>query len=190
MIIAFEGIDACGKSTQIRMLEEQTELNGFSSKVFSYPNYETDTGKKILELLKAPKRDPLVLQTLMTVNRYENQTEIDVAQRMGMIVILDRYWLSGLVYGLSDGLPLSWLLNVHNRLIQPDQWIVLDISVEESFRRRPVRDDAYEASEQRMKFCRQQYCDAQDSISDLSIVNAMQAPKVVHDQIFEILGQL
>lgn len=187
MIVAFEGIDACGKSTQIKMLTDYANSMGIMSMLFNYPDYETETGKKILELLKAPERDPLVLQSLMTTNRYEQQWELEKAHSMGVLVILDRYWLSGLVYGLADGLPLIWLLRVHDRLIQPHQWLVLNISVEESFKRRPIRDDSYESNKVRLEDARQAYRGAQDMIGDVAVINAMQSPEKIHAEILRVL---
>jgi len=181
MIVAFEGIDACGKETQVRMLERHAINKGIKVSKFDFPNYTTDTGKKISGLLKSEddERDGLILQSLMTVNRYESAHKIEEAHARGELVILDRYWMSGLVYGQTDGLPLDWLLRVHARLIQPHQWIVLDISVGESFRRRPKREDEYEMNEKRLMEARQFYRSAQDIVSDVFIVKADQSPEEV-----------
>lgn len=182
MIIAFEGIDACGKETQVRMLQRYCAAKGIKTTKLDHPNYESDTGKKISELLRVPdeERDALVLQSLMTVNRYESQHLIYQAQLEGQITILDRYWMSGLVYGQTDGLSLDWLVKIHEQLIPPHQWIVLDISVGESFRRRPKREDEYEMNEKRLLEARQLYLSAQDIISDVAVINASQSPEEVH----------
>lgn len=195
-IIAFEGIDACGKSTQIRMLKEYAARNEIPCAQFNYPNYESETGKKILELLKSPDgtRDPLVLQSLMTANRYEDQYMLralkNPEQKKEGIIILDRYWMSGMVYGRFDRLSLDWLLRVHENLIQPDLWVVLDISVEESFRRRPHRMDAYESNEERLQACRQYYRDAQDMIPDVALISGSRPAEEVHDMVLtRLLGE-
>ena len=187
MIVAFEGIDACGKSTQIKMLMKAATEKGWITKLFSYPNYDSDTGKKILELLKAPERDPLVLQCLMAANRYEQQHEIEGAQSLGRLVILDRYWLSGYVYGLTDGLPFDWLMDVHFKLTRPQQWIILDIPVEESFRRRPVRDDAYEANHERLEKARVKYRGALSWLRDSKVIDAIQSPEDIHARVLSCL---
>jgi dTMP kinase len=190
MIIAFEGIDACGKSTQIERLKDymtnRWRGRGGPVHVFSFPDYETETGKKIRELLRAPERDPLVLQSLMTMNRYERQTEIKEAAEEGH-AIFDRYWFSGLVYGLADGLSAKWLMGVHSRLIQPDHWIILDIPVTESFRRRPVREDVYEASEERLEKARGWYVN-QTPQRGVSVINAAQDEDLVYYDILQEIG--
>lgn len=186
MIVAFEGIDACGKSTQIEMLTKAAVEKGVETALFSYPNYQTDTGKKILELLKAPERDPLVLQCLMSANRYENQNTIDALDPT-TLVILDRYWLSGYVYGLADGLPFDWLMDVHFKLTRPHQWIVLDIPVDESFRRRPVREDEYEASHERLEKASRAYRGVSVWLRDSLVIDATRGAEDIHARVLSCL---
>ena len=189
MIIAFEGIDACGKETQVRALRADALLRGQEVLVKSYPDYETETGKKISELLQLPdgERDGLLLQSLMTMNRYESQEPLKRAHQDGQLVILDRYWMSGLVYGQTDGLDLDWLLRVHERLLQPDYWFVLDISVEESFRRRPAREDVYEESKERLEKCRDLYHKA-SLWTGARIIDGHNSPEAVHEMVLTELG--
>lgn len=191
MIIAFEGIDACGKETQVRMLKRHV-VGKLGQKFFTcdFPDYTTITGKKITELLRKPdeERDGLVLQALMTANRYEMQHWLRQAVISYDVVVLDRYWLSGLVYGMTDDLPLEWLLSVHKRLIQPDQWVVLDIPVGESFRRRPKREDEYEMNEHRLTTARRLYRETQDYVPDVAVIDANRTPEEVHEQIVALCG--
>ncbi len=189
MLVAFEGIDACGKSTQIELLKKAALLlfQG-GCQVFSYPNYLTDTGKKILQLLKDPNRDPLVLQCLMTVNRYEEQFLVEEALSSGTLVILDRYWLSGLVYGVADGLPPGWLHQIHAQLLAPDHWFVLDISVAESFRRRPVRDEDYEGNKERLLLARHLYAGRGSTLPNRYLLDGEDSIQAIHEQILKVIG--
>jgi thymidylate kinase len=177
LLIAIEGIDACGKSLQQARLADAV-----GASKMKFPNYGTPTGALILKLLKgerelhtpaevegrfgaaqecaAPdeREQALVLQSLMTVNRYE-VTSFMTGTLNERALVLDRYFASGLVYGEADGLPPPWLYAVHHCLPKPDLYILLDISVEESFRRRPVREDAYEANRDRLEAARLGYLD-------------------------------
>lgn len=187
MIVAFEGIDASGKATQVRMLKKYAEDKGIPVKCLSFPNYETGTGKKIAELLKDPNRDPLVLQAMMSVNRYEAQPTIGYAQARGELVILDRYWMSGLVYGAGDGLDKNWLWVIHQQLIQPHQWFITDINIPESFKRRPAREDDYEADKGRLVSARMAYLAEAARTPNVRILNAMRTPEQVHQEVVENL---
>jgi dTMP kinase len=149
MIIAFEGMDASGKATHTKRLAEHLR-QGYDFRrvtVMAFPVYDSPSGQKILQLLKQPDRDPLVLQALMCVNRYEQYTVLrDFAQDDDSVLILDRYYGSGMVYGLEDGLSRDWLEDVHGALPVPDVWLLLDIPASVSFDRRPERRDAYEGN--------------------------------------------
>lgn len=189
MLVAFEGIDACGKSTQIDLLKKASvSLFEGGCQVFSYPNYLTDTGNKILKLLQDPNRDPLVLQCLMTVNRYEEQFLVEEALSCDALVILDRYWMSGLVYGAADGLPYAWLHRIHEQLLQPDHWIVLDLPVIESFRRRPNRDDDYESNADRLKLARYRYKEQCQAMPNGHLIDGELNVQDIHEQILKVIG--
>jgi dTMP kinase len=174
LLIAIEGIDGCGKGTQTELLREK--LGAYS---LHFPNYETDTGKLILRMLKGEaalgtKRSfglqredaatALALQALMLANRFEIIPEIidklngdDLRDIPAQTIIFDRYHISGLVYGAYDGLDKQWLANIHSELPKPDLAVLIDISSEASFERRPVRDNAYEAKRERIDYVADAY---------------------------------
>lgn len=188
MLVAFEGIDACGKQTQVELLRRAAVYQFPSCQVFTYPDYTTRTGQTIKRLLDQGSRDPMVLQCLMTANRYEQQHVIQEELEHGALVILDRYWLSGLVYGLTDGLPDNWLIAIHDRLIKPDHWFILDMESAESFRRRPDREDEYEASRGRMVHARIEYKRAARWLPNAHMLDATQSPEQLHQQVMGIIG--
>jgi thymidylate kinase len=138
--------------------------------LFSFPDYETETGQVILGNLQRrwsamarsgreektlgggtrdlydedPRVNALALQSIFAINRYEVASKILDAATRGHVV-LDRYWLSGVVYGACDGLDEEWLIRIHEQLPQPDVWFLLDVPPSASVERRPERRDRYEA---------------------------------------------
>lgn len=172
--IVFEGIDASGKGTISKMLAEHLQ-----AKLFSFPNYSTPIGELIREYLQkkwwtvglyqeSPKhppvtqfnqeRDALVFQALQAANRLEFVQEIQDYLEDGYTVICDRYIVSGEVYGAADGLSPAYLERLFSFLPQPDITFLLDIPVEESFRRRPDRNgDRYEEDKAKLEDIRQRY---------------------------------
>lgn len=150
MIVVIEGMDAAGKATHSKLLAEK--LGGTR---FPFPNYDSPTGEAILQHLKKEWRvdygmcsselDAMVFQCLQTANRLEIMGEIKLAIAKGP-VIFDRYWQSAVVYGGLDGLDLDWLLRVQRDAMPPaDVNILIDVPVEEGFKRRPERRDRYES---------------------------------------------
>ncbi len=151
LLIEIEGLDASGKGTQVALLAD-----AISAARLKFPTYETPVGQAIKAVLIDGAPDPLVLQALCLMNRFEWAHDIakDLTSRS---VVLDRYILSAIVYGAGDGLDRDWLWKLHELLPQPDLHILIDIPVEESFKRRPERQDAYEANVCRMTQVREEY---------------------------------
>lgn len=186
-IVCFETIDAGGKQTQAKMLADYIDgqpvskdgelLRGHTTDAVlrkSFPAYDTPIGKLILAKLKGewgivaarePGRleewpaisDALVLQSLMIANKMELADEIERAYVVeGRTVVLDRYIVSGLAYGMADGLELELMERLHARLPKAHH-VLIDIPVEESWKRRPKREDAYEADKERLSRARTNY---------------------------------
>jgi thymidylate kinase len=173
--IAFEGGDAVGKATQSKMLAER-----YGARLFSFPNYNTETGRAILGHLKeewvcavegasdvegepAPQwqragaqLDMMAFQSLMASNRYEAADEI-IREAQARHVVFDRYSLSGIVYGTVEGLDPDWLWRLHSSLPQPDAWILLDAPVDTGFARRPERRDRNERNRGKLYKLRNEY---------------------------------
>ena len=171
MIIAVEGLDACGKNTQTRNLERLLH----PSQRISFPRYDGPFGqvikKHLMERVALFERDPTMItehwerspddaaafQALMTMDKYDAASEIKALDRKGIYVILDRYWPSACCYGADDGLDFSSMIRINSFLPQADLNILLDISVEEATRRRPEARDRYERDKEKLKHIRDKY---------------------------------
>ena len=133
MIICIEGADGVGKTSVAESL---------GLPVVSFPNYLTETGKIIRQVLRgAIRMDPLVFQCLQTVNKLETTVHGDT--------ILCRYWPSAYVYGVLDGLPRQWLMDVHKGM-KADRYILLDASAESCAGRQTARGGQREMYEGRI----------------------------------------
>ncbi len=153
-----EGIDACGKSTQVALLKQYIENLDESVVVLHYPNYNGPTGKLIGEFLRGetdlgtyqwgglvthPDRN-LALQSLFAIDRYEHTEYVQGLLASGTHVLCDRYWYSSFAYGTAQGIPGDWIQAINHAQVVPDLAILLDITAAESLQRRPVREDAFE----------------------------------------------
>jgi dTMP kinase len=66
---------------------------------------------------------------LLSANRWEKKAEIERVIAKGTTIIMNRYYQSNLVYGMSKGLKLSWLLALDEGLPKADLVIVIDIKI-------------------------------------------------------------
>jgi dTMP kinase len=127
-IIVIEGIDKAGKTTQANLL-----LKKFKSKCvkFDFPDYTTPIGKEIKQFLDGKRvYSDQVKMMLLSANRWEKKTEIDRVIDKGTTIIMNRYYQSNLVYGVSKGLKLDWLLALDEGLPKADLVIVIDIKTD------------------------------------------------------------
>ena len=183
MIVALEVIDACGKQTHAKLLCEEADRRGLIAEILDFPQYGSETGQIIRGILthnvlvaKVEEEDTpqdgrftmepwsyekaFILQSLMVVDRLVfHKKLLAYKNNDSKLLILDRYNLSGLCYGTADGLSREWLTTMFSALLEPDIYILLDISVEESMRRRPERRDYYEKNEIKLREIRQLFLD-------------------------------
>ncbi len=124
-IIVFEGIDKAGKTTQAKLLEKKL---GSKCVRIDFPDYSTPVGKEIKQFLDGKRNYPdEVKMILLSANRWEKKEEIEKIVSKGTTVIMNRYYQSNLVYGISKGLKLDWLLSLDKGLPKADLVIVIDI---------------------------------------------------------------
>lgn len=100
MLISFEGIDGCGKSTQIEKLKSYFRDNGLVHHVFREPG-GTEISEKIRSLLlhESTEMDPVTELLLFSAARSQLISDkITPILKRGEIVILDRFFDSTTAY--------------------------------------------------------------------------------------------
>ena len=151
-LIVFEGIDGCGKSTQIKMLANALRARGREVVVTAEPT-ETETGKMLRRALSgAIPATPCQMAAMFTLDRIVHNTAeggIRETLEKGADMLSDRYYYSSLAYqgSLCD---YEWVkgMNVNCPDIKkPDLCIFLDISPKEALARIGKRGEAKEIYE-------------------------------------------
>ena len=129
-IIAIEGPDKAGKMTQSKLLVDSLKGSSRASVVMDFPDYSTPIGMEIRAFLDG-KRDYSneLKHMLMSANRWERKREIESLVKNGTIVVINRYYQSNLVYGISNGLNIDWLLNLDKGMPKEDITVVLDVNL-------------------------------------------------------------
>lgn len=160
--ITFEGLDGCGKSTQLERLAQRLREAGFAVTVTREPG-GTATGEKIRQLLldtRTAGLDPVAELTLMFASRAQHLAEIILpALAKGEIVLCDRFTDSSEAYqGGGRKLGSERVLELHRVVcgdLKPDLTILMDsnvaASVERARRRNQARISAEEADENRFE---------------------------------------
>lgn len=134
MFITFEGIDFCGKSTQVGLLRDYLLEQKKDVHLIREPG-GTEISEKIREILLDKKNNAMVMETeifLFSASRAQLVREVirPYLQR-GYYIISDRFHDSSTAYqGFGRGLSVDAILNIHNLAIGetiPDVTFFIDI---------------------------------------------------------------
>ena len=187
MIIAIEGGDQAGKKTQSQLLVNKLNSTKLKTKLFSFPDYTTPIGKEISSYLEGKvKLDPKIIHCLLAANRYEKLAEINDAIEKNSVLVMNRYYQSNWVYGLVNGLKLDWLEKLDSDLPKADLVILLDVSHQESFKRKKTNRDKFEKNRTFYKKIAETYRNLAKK-KHWTVVDATRTKDEVHEDIMKIL---
>lgn len=143
MFITFEGLDFCGKSTQVNLLIEYLEKEGNKIVLLREPG-GTVISEKIREILLDKKNLEMCTETellLFYASRSQLINEKILPElKRGNIVISDRFFDSSTAYqGYGRGLSVSFINELNKFVVGksiPDITFFLDISIDEIEKRK------------------------------------------------------
>lgn len=194
-IVAIEGPDGVGKTTLIESLLTFFKLLGVSVAYRHFPRYNTDLGKFIKSVLMGQSKiDPKWFQLLYSADRLDfSSNEYKRLKNQFDILLVDRYILSGIVYGMMCGLPIDYIWQVEQQVVKPDLNIILQVkNVDVLLNRMKNRltRDIYETRQHLQQVI--QYYDLMGAVfSDVFYVNAERPPQqIVTDTIHIITDEL
>jgi dTMP kinase len=126
---------------------------------------------------------------LLSANRWEKKNEIESMIEKGTIIIMNRYYQSNLVYGISHGLNLNWLLNLDRGLPKEDVVIVLEVNPGISYRRVPKDRDTFEMDQKLLIQVDKNYRKLAKRFN-WKLINGEKFSEDVHDEIMDIVRKI
>ena len=188
-IIVLEGIDKAGKGTQCILLQNDIIKAGFNCKILDFPDYSTPIGKEIRLFLDGRRSYSKEVQhMLLSVNRWEKKEKIETMLQNGTIIIMDRYYQSNIVYGLSNGLDLNWLINLDKGLPEEDIVIILEIDPKTSYKRINHNRDLFEKNLEFLLNVKQNY-QKLSQVYKWRIINGEETIEKIHIKISSIVKE-
>lgn len=147
MFITFEGVDFCGKSTQVNLLEEYLLSRGERVKIIREPG-GTVISEKIRDILLDKKHDGMFIESeilLFSASRAQLVREvIRPYLDEGYFVISDRFYDSTTAYqGFGRAIDRDFVQAINRFAVgetQPDITFFLDIPIGETRRRKAFRN--------------------------------------------------
>lgn len=198
LFIVFEGIDGCGKSTQLKLLCERLEKLGRTPMPTAEPTDST-TGKLLRAALSgSDPRTAAEMAALFTLDRiHHNKAEngIEKSLEKGFDVISDRYYYSSLAYqgSLTD---YEWVRHMNcacPEIRRPDLCIFLDLSPKAALSRIGQRGEAKEIYEKEdtLTLFRATFLRVFASLDDnVAVINAEGDPTEVAARVFAAVKPL
>jgi dTMP kinase len=140
--LAFEGLDGSGKSTLIKGLEDAMKSQGLAYVVSREPG-GTALGAEIREMLLRVKGDAPVPRSealLYQADRAQHVEKlIKPSLAAGKWVFSDRFAASSIAFQAGgreiSAQEIEWLNDFSTGGLEPDLYVLLDLSVEESLKR-------------------------------------------------------
>ncbi len=146
MYIVVEGIDTCGKSTQIELLAQS-----YPQAIITKEPGATELGAKIRELVLFSDGLCPVTELLLFLADRSNHASAVIKPNFGRLIISDRSLISGMAYALaSKKFDFQWLEKLNRFAMQdilPDAIILFNIK-EETLRSR-LGEKSHDVIEQR-----------------------------------------
>ena len=144
LFIVFDGMDGCGKSTQMSMLHDylfkkDKRIRILSTREPTYGKY----GKKIREML-AEHKDPYSdAENLLEMYVKDREDHVNNLIKPFLkkdydnvsIVLCDRYYYSTIAYQHTQGIELNRIIALNKDMLKPDIAIILDLHPETALKR-------------------------------------------------------
>lgn len=147
LFVVFEGVDGCGKSTQLsKLVEYVCSLNKYIDIIKTHEPWKSEEIKRKLKEDKDAYSDAWGMAKLYIEDRINHAGEMNSRLEDGYFVLCDRYKMSTCAYQWTQGADLYKLFKMHeNReVILPDLTFFIDVSAEIAKGRRVSRGDSRE----------------------------------------------
>lgn len=156
-LLAFEGLDGCGKTTQVERLARALAVGGCDVVRTREPS-DGPHGRRIRAMARSGRALPAAdeLRWFLDDRRDHVERVIAPALAAGRVVISDRYFLSTVAYQGARGLdPARLLAESEAEFPLPDLVLLLEIGPEAGLARVSARGGPHEGVFERREFLEQ-----------------------------------
>lgn len=201
MLLAFEGIDGSGKSTQLQMLKHKLQDEGIGVLTTCEPS-PGPVGALIRQILTGRiKADNRVIAALFAADRLDHllNDRDGMAAKIdeGTTVLTDRYYFSSYAYHSVD-VPMDWVITANEesrKILKPDLNIFIDIDADTAMERIARSRTSRELFEKKsmLEKVRENYLKSFDRFSTeekILMIDGRKKPGEIADIIWEEVKKL
>ena len=190
-IFSFEGIEGVGKSTQINLLKDYLEINGYNTEILREPG-STITGESIRSILLDSKENLSSESELLLMFAARAQLISEKVNNSNSdIILFDRFYDASLAYqGFGRNLPIDFIHSLITFINCPEPRLtfLLDISVQDGFERKvnDVKDRIESAGNEFFQKVREGYLEiAKNNQKRIKVIDAMQSIDDINKSIID-----
>jgi len=190
-IFSFEGIEGVGKSTQINLLKEYLEINGYNTEILREPG-STITGESIRSILLDSKENLSSESELLLMFAARAQLISEKVNNSNSdIILFDRFYDASVAYqGFGRNLSIDFIQSLIGFINCPEPRLtfLLDISVQDGFERKvnDVKDRIESAGNEFFQKVREGYLDiAKNNQNRIKVIDAMQSIDDINKSIID-----
>ncbi len=203
--VVFEGLDGSGKSSLMKRLENHLKNLGKDLIMTREPG-GTTVGDEIREIILKKQAEPPSARTELLLYQASRAQHVDLVIRPALAqnkwVLCDRFSASSIAFqGGGRGISLDqveWLNNFATNLLKPHLTVLLDLSVDESKKRRSNRESLTAVAEDRIEAeadsfhekVRKGFLDqAKADPKNWLVLNAAHTPEELYEQLVKDLTE-
>ena len=195
-IFSFEGIEGVGKSTQINLLKDYLEINGYNTEILREPG-STITGESIRSILLDSKENLSSESELLLMFAARAQLISEKVNNSNSdIILFDRFYDASVAYqGFGRNLSIDFIQSLIGFINCPEPRLtfLLDISVQDGFERKvnDVKDRIESAGNEFFQKVREGYLDiAKNNQNRIKVIDAMQSIDDINKSIIDHVNPL
>ncbi len=190
--VVLEGIDGSGKDVQAELVLRKLEEKKIPYRYIKYPEKEKPIGDLIYKFLREKIELPPISLTLLYVADFLKDDWIE-EERKNTLILANRFFTSTLAYEWALGVPIDILLALADvlHIPRPDVVIYIDVSPEESLRRKGKNPDRFERDLDFQRRVRENYLYLSENglfAQRWVVVDGERPPEVVFQDVWQIIS--
>lgn len=191
VLIVLEGIDGCGKSTQVSLLVDKLRSISIDTLQLREPT-DGPHGLRLRSILNEEiQAEHAEILSLFVKDRKQHVSEkIEPALNSGKTVVMDRYYYSTMAYQSASGFSMEKIRTDNSFAPVPDLVLILDIPAEDGVKR--VLKDGSTDRFEKVDFLnrvREQYLKLKDE-SNVQLIDASLDVQEVHANIWSFIENI